>query len=80
MARHRDLFPIERMCRVLGVSRSGFYAWQRRGPSHRAEQTERVREHIRTVHQASRGIYGAPRPLLGEPLLQLPKNTCIDLI
>ena len=61
MAQHRTLFPVERMCRVLGVSRSGFYAWLRRGPSDRARDTARVLDHIHAVHVASRGIHGSPR-------------------
>jgi putative transposase len=61
MAQHRTSFPIERMCRVLGVSRSGFYAWQRRRPCDRARATELVIEHIHAVHRASRAIYGSPR-------------------
>jgi len=61
MAQHRTTFPIERMGRVLGVSRSGFYAWQRRSPCDRARATALVIEHIHAVHRASRAIYGSPR-------------------
>ena len=61
VAQHRTLFPVERMCRVLGVSRSGFYAWQGRGASDRTREAERLLAHIRAVHVASRAIYGAPR-------------------
>ena len=59
--RHRDRWPIVVMCRVLGVSRSGFFAWCKRPPSagsqHRAELTEQVRQ----VHEANRKVYGSPR-------------------
>lgn len=61
MARHRTTFPIARMCQVLAVSRSGFYAWQRRPPSDRDRETQLVIEHIRTVHRASHAVYGSPR-------------------
>jgi putative transposase len=61
VARHRRLFPIDRMCRVLDVSRSGFYAWCRRPASDRAQQTAGVIEQIRAVHRASRQVYGSPR-------------------
>ena len=49
------------MCRVLGVSASGYYAWRSRRRSRRATADARLLEHIRTAHQASRGTYGAPR-------------------
>jgi putative transposase len=49
------------MCRVLGVSRSGFHAWQRRGPSARWREDERLLERIREIHAENRGVYGSPR-------------------
>lgn len=49
------------MCRVLGVSTSGYYAWRTRGPSDRARQNEDLLRRIREIHKDSRGIYGAPR-------------------
>jgi transposase InsO family protein len=49
------------MCRVYGVTRAGFYAWRRRGPSSRAQENESLSGQIRQVHQASRGTYGSPR-------------------
>jgi putative transposase len=49
------------MCRVLGVSPSGYYAWRHRKPSARARADAVLRERIRTVHAASYGTYGAPR-------------------
>jgi len=49
------------MCRVLGVSASGYYAWQRRGASARTRQDSDLREQIRAFHQHSRGTYGTPR-------------------
>ena len=61
MARHRASFPVDRMCRVLDVSRSGFYAWQRRPVSNREHETRTAIAHIQAVHRASRGVYGSPR-------------------
>ena len=52
---------IATMCRVLGVSPSGYYAWRRRGPSVRARRDEGLREVIRAIHEDSRGTYGVPR-------------------
>ena len=53
--------PIDLLCRVLGVSRSGFYAWQTRAPSERALADAWLTERIREIHEANRGVYGAPR-------------------
>ena len=49
------------MCRVLGVSTSGYYAWRGRGPSERASTDAALMERIRTIHARSRGTYGVPR-------------------
>ena len=49
------------MCRVLGVSTSGYYAWLGREPSARAQKDEQLRAKIRQVHAASRGTYGVHR-------------------
>jgi len=53
--------PRATMCRVLGVSASGYYAWQQRPPSARAVQDAELTMNIHTIHLESRGIYGAPR-------------------
>jgi len=52
---------VKTMCRVLGVSRSGFYAWQRRTPSARSRANAVFLEEIGEVHDESDGTYGAPR-------------------
>jgi putative transposase len=52
---------VKTMCRVLGVSRAGFYAWQGRAPSARALEDERLTSRIRAIHQENRGVYGSPR-------------------
>ncbi len=49
------------MCRVLGVSRSGYYAWLKREPCARSIEDVRLSERIKTIHEQSRGTYGAPR-------------------
>lgn len=49
------------MCRVLGVSTSGFYAWRDRPPSARGRQDAVILEKIVFIHERSRGTYGAPR-------------------
>lgn len=49
------------MCRVVGVSRSGYYAWLERTPSKHQQRDEALRTVIREEHLGSMGIYGAPR-------------------
>jgi putative transposase len=53
-------FPIVCMCRILGVSPSGYYAWTKRQPSRRARTDAALVAEIRAAHEASRGTYGAP--------------------
>jgi len=55
------MYPIATMCRVLGVSTSGYYAWRNRGPSARALSDRALTEKIRRYHRRSGGTYGAPR-------------------
>lgn len=52
---------IATMCRVLGVSESGYHAWARRPPSVRARQDEELLARVRVAHADSDGVYGAPR-------------------
>ena len=49
------------LCRLLGVSRSGYYAWRRRPPSARASADQELSRRIREIHEQSRGTYGTPR-------------------
>ncbi len=49
------------MCRLLGVSPSGFWAWHRRAPSPRRQADAELLARIAVAHAASRGTYGAPR-------------------
>jgi putative transposase len=58
---NQALYPIATMCRVLGVSTSGYYAWAKRAPSRRAQQDAALLAEIRAAHAASHGTYGAPR-------------------
>lgn len=57
----RDEFPVAFMCRVLGVSRSGFYAWCSRPESARSKENKELVTEIKRVHAESRGTYGSPR-------------------
>jgi len=61
MAEHESEFQIQRMCRVLGVGRSGYYAWCSRPPSQRAQVDDALLVKIQQEYQVSRGTYGSPR-------------------
>jgi len=54
-------YPITLMCRQLGVSRSGYYAWRGRKPSKRAQETSRLGAEVRAIYSEHKGRYGSPR-------------------
>jgi putative transposase len=58
---HRMEFRVWLMCRVLGVSKSGYYAWLGRPESRRTSANRVLVSQIRVVHQRSRKSYGSPR-------------------
>jgi putative transposase len=58
-ANQADL-PVRTMCRMLGVSHSGFYAWKERAPSAWAIDDAVLTERIRIIHAASDDNYGSP--------------------
>jgi transposase InsO family protein len=58
---HQAEFPVEVLCDVLGVSRSGYYAWRGRPPSPAAVRRGQLVEQIRSVHEEARSVYGSPR-------------------
>jgi putative transposase len=58
---HRRVWPAGLICRVLGVSRSGFFAWLKRGISRRRQRRQELAVKVRTVHREHRGVYGSPR-------------------
>jgi putative transposase len=61
MSQHQAEHRVATLCRALGVSPSGYWAWCKRPPSARAQEDQRLLRLIRTAHAASRGTYGAPR-------------------
>lgn len=61
IAEHRMLFPVTMMCRVLSVSRAGFYAAQVREPSERSRKKQRLLLEIQSIHKESKRRYGSPR-------------------
>lgn len=61
IAANEGAAPVKVLCEVLGVSRSGFYAWLTRPKSRRALEDELLTEKIRAIHKESRQTYGSPR-------------------
>jgi transposase InsO family protein len=58
---YRSEFAVERMCRALKVSKSGYYAWGIRPQSKRARENEKLDHHIKTIYRKNKGTYGSPR-------------------
>ena len=58
---HRDEFPVRRMCKVLDVSPSGYYAWRGRPPSKREMANRKLTEKMRDAFEESGETYGSPR-------------------
>ncbi len=61
MSDHQAVYPVRTMCRLLGLSPSGYYAWRQRTPSRRARENAVLTEEILEIHARSDGTYGAPR-------------------
>lgn len=60
--KHRDLFPITAMCRVLKVARSGFYAWRKRPKRAQTQRRESLLAEIKTIRlERKKDVYGSPR-------------------
>ena len=61
IAAHIAQFPMKLMCRVLEVSRSGYYAWRKRPASSRSVENRLLLEKIKVVYKKSKKTYGSPR-------------------
>jgi putative transposase len=61
IAAEKTNFPVAVMCRIFGVSRTGFHNWERRAPSDRALVDAWLTAKIKQIHEGSRAVYGAPR-------------------
>ena len=57
---HQNRYGVQPLCCLLGVARSGYYAWVKRPPSQRARDDDRLLGLIRESHEASGRTYGAP--------------------
>jgi putative transposase len=61
IAAEKTAYPVAMMCRLFGVSRTGFHNWERRAPSDRALEDAWLTEKIKRIHARSQATYGAPR-------------------
>jgi transposase InsO family protein len=61
IAAEKARYPVRVLCRVLEVSRAGFYAWHTRPPAARTQQDQRLGVEIQAIHAKSRQRYGSPR-------------------
>ncbi len=61
--KYKDKFAISRICRVLGVNRSGFYAWRNRSESKRNIENRLLKKEIRKIYNENKGRYGSPKIL-----------------
>lgn len=75
---HRELFPVQTLCEVLGASHSGYYAWRSRPQSVRARRCAELTEKIRTVHEHSRRVYGSPR--VHRELIRQGEHVCRNTV
>ena len=62
---HRDQFHVTRMCRQLGVSRTGYSQWRTRAPSDRSMANAALDAQVAALHAASKRSYGRPRIVRG---------------
>ncbi|MFC1566794.1 IS3 family transposase [bacterium] len=61
MGQHRSMFRVEKMCKVLKVSRSGFYKYLQHVPSKRSLENQKLLKEIKLIHLANKQVYGSPR-------------------
>jgi putative transposase len=82
MQAEKAVHSVRAMCRALGVSPSGFYAWQQRPRSTRTARDRRLVVELRAAHAESRGSYGSPRlqRALRDRGLRVGRNRVIRLM
>jgi putative transposase len=59
--KHRKQYSVSRLCLMLGIKRSSYYAWKKRKPSQRELKNQTLTEEIRRIHRLFRMTYGSPR-------------------
>jgi hypothetical protein len=61
ITKNQGKYSVGQVCVLLGISRSGYYAWKKRKPGQREHEKQALIDHIRRVHRRSRRTYGSPR-------------------
>jgi len=61
MDQYRSTHGVQRMCRVIGASRSGYYGWKMQPQSKRQKENEKILMEIKESHKNSHRVYGSPR-------------------
>lgn len=61
IARHRESYPVTRLCRLAAVSSSGYYGWASREPSRRTQENGELIKAMRQIHEDVSQRYGSPR-------------------
>ena len=61
IATEKAHYPVALLCKVLKVSRSGFYAWQHRPPAPHTVEDQKLTVKVAAIHAQSRRRYGSPR-------------------
>jgi putative transposase len=61
IAREKASYPVALMCRVLKVSRAGYYAWCKRPVAQHSQEDQRLGLEVAAIYRESRGRYGSPR-------------------
>ena len=61
MKANRATYPVQVMCRMLGLSPSGYYAWLKRPPSAHARRDAELKARILAIYEENRRVYGRPR-------------------
>jgi len=67
-------FPVSLLCKIVGVSKSGYYAWKSRPPSKKSQEDAALTERIVEVHKRSRETYGYPRVHAGTCGVARPRD------
>nr|WP_245696497.1 IS3 family transposase [Salinicoccus qingdaonensis] len=61
MVNHRHEFSVSKMCKTLGVSRSGFYQWLKQTEPPQKQRKAIIKGKIRRLHKQSKSRYGSPK-------------------
>ena len=75
---HANLFPVRMMCKILGVSVSGYYGSRDRPVSVTTRRQRELGDKIRVIHAARKGRYGSPR--VHAELVAAGENCCVNTV